>query len=121
PNQQHSHCNQNRTTELHACLSILTRQITALALPHHTTAEFIAFLKVIDRETPRRFDLHLVVDNSTTHSTPQVKDWLASHPRFHFHFTPTSSSWLNLVERWFAELTRRRIRRGTFNSVGELN
>ena len=69
---------------------------------------------------PKRFALHLIVDNSSTHSTPAVKEWLAAHPRFTLHFTPTSSSWLNLVERWFAELTRRRLKRGTFASVPEL-
>ena len=88
--------------------------------PRHTAAEFIDFLKVINRETPKGLALHLIVDNSSTHSTPDGKRWLARNRRFHLHFTPTSSSWLNLVERWFAELSRRRIKRGTFNSVGEL-
>ncbi len=99
---------------------MLTRAIIGRCLPRHTHTEFIAFLEVIDRETPHRLDLHLVVDNSSTHGIPGVKDWLAAHPRFHLHFTPTSSSWLNLVERWFAELSRRRIKRGTFNCVAEL-
>jgi transposase len=103
-----------------AVLNVLSGQVIGRCLPHHTHAEFLAFLKLIDRSTPKRFDLHLVVDNSSTHSTPAVKQWLAAHPRFVLHFTPTSSSWLNLVERWFAELSRRRIKRGTFCSVPEL-
>ena len=73
-----------------------------------------------DRQTPRGLDLHLVVDNYATHKHPQVKGWIQKHPRFHLHFIPTSSSWLNLVERWFAEITRKRIRRGCFSSVAEL-
>jgi transposase len=120
PERQTHDYRRNRTTSLYAALNVLTGQIIGRCLPRHTHAEFISFLKVVDRETPRRLALHLVVDNSSTHSTPEVNDWLAGHPRFHLHFTPTSSSWLNLVERWFAELTRRRIKRGTFNSVGEL-
>ena len=108
------------TTSLYAALNVLSGQVIGRCLPRHTHAEFLAFLRLIDRSTPKRFDLHLVVDNSSTHSTPAVKDWLAAHPRFVLHFTPTSSSWLNLVERWFAELSRRRIKRGTFCSVPEL-
>ena len=78
------------------------------------------FLRKIDRETPPALELHLIVDNYSTHKHEQVKKWLAKHPRFHFHFIPTSSSWLNLVERWFRELTQKRIRRGVFRSVPEL-
>jgi transposase len=80
----------------------------------------LAFLKKIDRETPKRLDLHLIADNYATHKTPEVKRWLEKHKRFTMHFTPTSCSWLNMVERLFAEITRQRIRRGTFNSVDEL-
>ena len=120
PERQTHDYRRNGTIALYACLNILTGAVIGRCEPRHTAAEFISFLKVIDRNTPRRFDLHLVVDNSSTHSTSAVKEWLGAHPRFHFHFTPTSSSWLNLVERWFAELSRRRIKRGTFNSVAEL-
>jgi len=120
PERQTHDYRRNGTTSLYAALNVLTGQILGRCHARHTAAEFIDFLKVIDRETPRRLQLHLIADNSSTHSTPEVKRWLAQHRRFHLHFTPTSSSWLNLVERWFAELSRRRIRRGTFNSVREL-
>jgi transposase len=120
PERQTHDYKRNGTTSLYAALNVLTGMVIGRCLPRHTHAEFIEFLHLIDRNTPRRFDLHLVVDNSSTHKTPEVNEWLEAHPRFHFHFTPTSSSWLNLVERWFAELSRRRIKRGTFNSVGEL-
>jgi transposase len=75
-------------------------------LPRHRAKEFIRFLKVIDQETPPALDLHLIVDNASTHKSLPVKRWLKRHPRFHLHFTPTSSSWLNMVERWFGEITR---------------
>ena len=77
-------------------------------------------LDKIERETPKRLDIHLVLDNYGTHKHPKVKEWFAAHPRYRLHFTPTSCSWLNLIERWFAEITRKRIRRGTFRSVPEL-
>ena len=86
----------------------------------HRHQEFLRFLKVIDAAVPKDLDLHLVLDNYATHKTPQVKKWLLRHPRFHLHFTPTSSSWMNLVERWFAELTNRKLRRSTHRSVAEL-
>jgi transposase len=89
-------------------------------LPRHRSREFIRFLTTIDRQTPPDLDLHLIVDNSTTHKRPPVHRWLQRHPRFHLHFIPTSSSWLNMVERWFGEITRKRIRRGTFRRVKEL-
>ena len=120
PERQTHDYRRNGTTSLYAALNVLTGMVLGRCRPRHTAADFIEFLKVIDRETPKGLALHLIVDNSSTHSTPEVKRWLARHRRFHLHFTPTSSSWLNLVERWFAELSRRRIRRGTFNSVGEL-
>jgi transposase len=82
--------------------------------------EFLQFLRRLDREFPRNLDLHLIVDNYGTHKHPKVKHWLARHRRFHLRFTPTSSSWLNLVERWFGKLTQQRIRRGSFFSVEEL-
>ena len=88
--------------------------------PRHTHTELMAFLNTIDRHTPRRQDIHLILNNCGTHKHPTVQTWLAEHPRFHFHFTPTGASWLNLVERFFAEITRKRIRRGTFHSVPAL-
>ena len=89
-------------------------------MPRHRHQEFIRFLKKIDDETPSGLDLHLIADNYGTHKHPRVKSWIARHPRFHLHFIPTSSSWLNMVERWFRELTDKRIRRGVFRSVTEL-
>ena len=86
----------------------------------HRAKEFLAFLRTIDEATPAKLDVHLVMDNYGTHKTPSVKAWMARHPRFHAHFTPTSSSWLNQVERWFATLTERQIRRGTHRSTVEL-
>src|ERR1700687_5582689 len=88
--------------------------------PRHRHQEFIRFLKKIDAETPPELDLHLIVDNYGTHKHPQVKSWLRRHPRFHLHFIPTSSSWLNLVERWFREITDKRLRRGSFENVPAL-
>jgi transposase len=87
----------------------------------HRAIEFKKFLQTIDREVPDHLDVHLVLDNSSTHTTPAIKRWLAAHPRFHLHFTPTSSPWLNLVERWFAELTTKLLRRGAHRSVRQLN
>ena len=89
-------------------------------MPRHRSKEFLAFLKKVSRETPAHLDLHLILDNYATHKTPSVKRWLARNPRCTLHFTPTSCSWLNMVERLFAEITRQRIRRGTFNNVAEL-
>ena len=99
---------------------MLDGQVIGECLPRHRHQEFLKFLRKIDRETPPALELHLIVDNYSTHKHEQVKKWLAKHPRFHFHFIPTSSSWLNLVERWFRELTQKRIRRGVFRSVPEL-
>jgi transposase len=89
-------------------------------MDRHRHQEWIKFLNRIDRQTPAELDLHLIVDNYATHKHPRVKAWLKRHRRFHCHFVPTSSSWLNLVERWFRDLTDKRIRRGVFNSVAEL-
>ncbi len=86
----------------------------------HRSQEFLRFLKQIDGEAPAELDVHLILDNYGTHKTPAVQRWLARHPRFHVHFTPTYSSWLNLVERWFALLTERQLRRGVFRSTAEL-
>jgi transposase len=108
------------TTTLFAALNVLEGTVIGECFSRHRHEEFLKFLRQIDRQTPPGYDLHLIVDNYATHKHPRVKQWLQKHPRFHLHFTPTSSSWLNLVERWFAEITRKRIRRGAFCSVDEL-
>src|ERR1700704_1571312 len=108
------------TTTLFAALDVATGKVIGECLARHRADEFLAFLKKIDRETPAHLDLHLILDNYATHKTPAVKRWLTRRKRFHLPFTPTSSSWLNLVERLFAEIPRQRIRRGTFASVPEL-
>jgi transposase len=111
---------RNGTTTLFAALNMLDGKVIGDCMPRHRHQEFIRFLKKIDAETPAELDLHIIVDNYGTHKHPRVKSWLRRHPRFHPHFIPTSSSWLNLVERWFRELTDKRIRRGSFRNVREL-
>lgn len=111
---------RNGTTTLFAALSMLDGHVIGDCMPRHRHQEFIRFLKKIDAETPAELDLHLIVDNYSTHKHDRVKAWLQRHPRFHLHFIPTSSSWLNLVERWFRDLTDKRIRRDSFESVPEL-
>jgi transposase len=111
---------RNGTTTLFAALNMATGTVIGECAPRHRADEFLAFLKKIDRETPAHLDLHLILDNYATHKTPAVKRWLARHKRLKLHFTPTSCSWLNMVERLFAEITRQRIRRGTFHNVAEL-
>lgn len=111
---------RNGTTTLFAALNMLDGRVIGSCMPRHRQREFLQFLRLIDRQTPADLDLHLVVDNYATHKTPAVTRWVKRHPRFHLHFTPTSASWLNMVERFFAEITRNRIRRGAFQSVGEL-
>jgi len=108
------------TTTLFAALNLLDGNVIGDCLPRHRHQEFIRFLKKIDTETPPHLDLHLIVDNYGTHKHPRVKRWVRRHPRFHLHFIPTSSSWLNMVERWFRDLTDKRIRRGSFRNVREL-
>jgi transposase len=108
------------TTSLFAAFDVKSGSVIATAHRRHRSQEFLRFLKTIDTSVPAEFDLHLVLDNYATHKTPAVKAWLLKHPRFHLHFTPTSSSWLNLVERWFAELTTRKLRRSAHRSVVEL-
>ncbi|MBI3449348.1 MAG: IS630 family transposase [Acidobacteria bacterium] len=108
------------TTTLFAALNVLDGTVIGTCQPKHRHAEFMQFLDRIDRAVSRRLAIHLVLDNYGTHKHPEVKQWFAEHPRFHVHFVPTSSSWLNLVERWFAEISRKRIRRGTFRSVPQL-
>jgi transposase len=111
---------RNGTTTLFAALDVLGGEVIGKCMKRHRHGEFLKFLRMIDRQTPKHFDVHLIVDNYCTHKKDKVQEWLEKHPRFHFHFIPTSSSWLNLVERWFAEITRKRIRRGTFKSIKEL-
>lgn len=111
---------RNGTTCLFAALNVLEGTVIGTCYPFHRNEEFLKFLRKIDRETPRKRDLHLILDNYGTHNHPNVKTWFQHHPRFHLHFTPTSSSWLNLIERWFGEITRKRIRRGVFKNVPEL-
>src|SRR5215468_10178618 len=111
---------RNGTTTLFAALDVKTGLVIGECHPRHRGKEFIQFLKRIDRCVQIPFGIHLVLDNYATHKTPAVKRWFAKHRRFHVHFTPTSASWLNLVERFFAEITQKRIRRGAFASVTEL-
>src|SRR5216684_722297 len=111
---------RNGTTTLFAALNMLDGKVIGACMSRHRHREFLRFLKQIDKQTAADLDLHLIVDNYATHKTPAVKRWLKVHPRFHLHFTPTSASWLNMVERFFAEITRKRIRRGVFKSVDEL-
>lgn len=108
------------TTTLFAALNTLTGAVIGQCLPRHRHQEFLKFLRKLDREFPGDVELHLIVDNYATHKHDAVNHWLAKHPRFRLHFTPTSSSWLNLVERWFRELTDKAIRRGVFPSVAAL-
>jgi transposase len=109
------------TSSLYAALDVTTGKVIGSLHSRHRATEFLAFLKKIDADVPADLDVHLVLDNASTHKTPAVKRWLTAHPRFVLHFTPTSSSWLNLVERWFAELTTKKLRRGTHTSVRQLN
>jgi transposase len=108
------------TTTLFAALDVLTGRVIGQCLPRHRHDEFLRFLRVIDKQTPKALGVHLILDNYSPHKHPDVRAWLTKHPRFHLHFTPTSSSWLNLVERWFRELTDKAIRRGVFRSVPDL-
>jgi transposase len=109
------------TSSLYAALDLATGKVIGSLHARHRAIEFKKFLQRIDREVPADFDVHVVLDNASTHKTPAVKRWLAAHPRFVLHFTPTSSSWLNLVKRWFGELTSKKLQRGTHRSVRQLN
>jgi len=111
---------RNGTTTLFAALEMATGKLIGTCMPRHRHQEWLKFLKLIDAQTPAELDLHLIADNYGTHKHPKVKRWLGKHPRFHMHFVPTSSSWLNMVERWFRDLTTRRIRRDSFGSVDAL-
>jgi transposase len=108
------------TTNLYAALDVVSGQVIADMTERHRAQEFRRFLNLINRSVPVDLDVHLVIDNVSTHKTPEIKRWLVRHPRFHLHFTPTYSSWINLVERWFAELTTKWLRRGTHRSTKEL-
>jgi transposase len=109
------------TSSLYAALDITTGKVIGALHSRHRAIEFKKFLQTIDREVPDDLAVHLVLDNSSTHKTPAIQRWLAAHPRFQLHFTPTSSSWLNLVERWFGELTQKKLKRGAHRSVRQLN
>jgi transposase len=109
------------TSSLYAALNLASGKVIGSRHARHRAIEFRRFLQSIDAAVPEHLDVHLVLDNSSTHTTPAIKRWLAAHPRFVLHFTPTSASWLNLVERWFAELTTKALRRGTHRSVRALN
>lgn len=109
------------TSSLYAALDLASGQVIGRLHSRHRAIEFRKFLQTIDAEVPEHLDVHLVLDNASTHKTPAIKRWLLAHPRFQLHFTPTSSSWLNLVERWFSELTTKKLRRGTHRSVRQLN
>jgi len=111
---------RNGTTTLFAAIELGEGRIIGECMSRHRHQEWIKFLKKIDAETPADLDLHLIVDNYSTHKHPKVQAWLKRHKRFHMHFTPTSSSWLNVIERWFREITQNRIRNGVFRSVAEL-
>ena len=108
------------TTTLFAALSMIDGKVIGDCMPRHRHQEFIHFLQIINVKTPLDLDLHLIVDNYGTHKHKRVQSWLKRHPRFHLHFVPTSSSWLNMVERWFGEITSKRIRRGSFKNVPDL-
>jgi transposase len=120
PERQTHDYKRHGTTPLFAALNVLEGTVIGECKPRHRRQEFLLFLKRIDQSVDADVDVPLVLDNYGTHQHPEVKKWLAARPRYHVHFTPTSSSWLNQVERWFAEITRKRIRRGTFHSVREL-
>jgi transposase len=111
---------RNGTTSLFAAFDLASGSVIAQPYRRHRHQEFLRFLKLIDAAVPQDLDLHLVLDNYATHKTPEIHKWLLRHPRFYLHFTPTSSSWLNLVERWFAELTNRKLRRSAHRTVAEL-
>jgi transposase len=120
PAQQTHDYVRHGTTTLFAALNVLDGTVIGTCKARHRHTEFISFLDRIDHATPRRREIHLILDNYRTHKHAAVIEWLEAHDRFHLHFIPTSSSWLNLIERWFAEITRKRIRRGTFHNVRAL-
>src|SRR5947199_5427788 len=120
PARQTHDYQRHGTTTLFAALNVLEGTVIGECLPRHRHQEFLRFLDRVDQSVPSDLEIHLVLDNYGTHKHAAVKKWLAARPRYHVHFTPTSSSWLNQIERWFAEITRKQIRRGTFLSVRDL-
>ena len=112
---------RNGTSSLFAALELASGKVIRSLHARHRAIEFKKFLIKIDKEVPAELDIHMILDNYATHKTPAIKRWLGRHPRFHLHFTPTGSSWINLIERWFAELTTRKLRRGVHRNVTELN
>ena len=120
PEQRTHDYKRHGTTSLFAALDVATGKVLGARYRRHRSREFLRFLKRIDTDAASGLDIHLILDNYGTHKTPQVRRWLAAHPRFHLHFTPTSASWLNLVERWFAKLTDKQIKRGAHRSTGAL-
>jgi transposase len=119
PARQTHDYKRNGLTSLYAALEVTSGAVVGACSDRHTGADFLRFLKVLSRRYRRR-DLHVILDNSSTHKTPAVQAWLAAHPRVHFHFTPTGASWLNMVEAWFSILTRKSVRRGSFDTVHAL-
>ncbi len=111
---------RNGTTTLFAALEVATGKVIGTCVPKHRHDEFLDFLKTVEKQVPVGLEIHLIIDNYATHKHANVKAWLGKHPRFHLHFTPTSSSWLNLVERWFRDLTEKTLRSGVFHSVPDL-
>jgi transposase len=120
PERQTHDYKRNGVTNLYAALDVASGQVIADLTPRHRAEEFRRFLNLIDRNVPADLDVHVIIDNNSTHKTPSIQRWLLRHPRFTLHFTPTYSSWLNLVERWFAELTTKWLKRGTHRSTREL-
>jgi transposase len=112
---------RNGTTSLYAALNVQSGEVIGSLHQRHRAVEFLKFLKTIEQNVPAHLAVHLVLDNASSHKTPSIRRWLHQHPRFHLHFTPTSSSWINLVERWFSELTTKLLRRGEHRSVRALN
>ena len=120
PQRQSHDYQRNGTTDLFAALDVASGKVLTQMTDRHRAIEFRRFLNLINRNVPDDLDVHVVIDNVSSHKTPEIQRWLVRHPRFHVHFTPTYSSWMNLVERWFSELTTKWIRRGTHRSVTEL-
>ncbi len=120
PARQTHDYKRNDTTSLFAALDIATGEVIGRCYPRHRSVEFRKFLTVIEKAVPTELDVHLVLDNYGTHKTAMIHKWLLRHPRFHLHFTPTSASWLNQIERWFAEITNKQIRRGSYRNTRQL-
>ena len=120
PQRQTHDYRRHGTTDLFAALEVASGKVITSMTARHRSEEFRSFLNLIDKQVPDGLDVHIVLDTVSTHKTPTIKRWLLRHPRFKLHFTPTYSSWMNLVERWFSELTTKWLRRGTHRSVTEL-